>query len=229
MRTNKILILFLTLGLTLAATLAAAGPAPLAHYSGAGTVVTSFDLLQRQLTVVDNGAVVCRDADGDGRHESGQGGACIRFGDLDGDSILVEDAQHGLEVAFQVCLDMDGDGACTGGGGEGASGSVLPRSPLAEETRCSDAIIFSHSSFDGSFANPLNVGWMRSYWDWCGASPDAFPGYVVILCAGIHKDVGSALPHTHEVTTGAIHGTHGGGHGGDFCGGPVASKAYVLE
>ncbi|HEX2021828.1 MAG TPA: hypothetical protein VHH36_03895, partial [Candidatus Thermoplasmatota archaeon] len=136
------------------------GPA-LATWEGAGTIVTSFNVIGGPITVADNGAVACIDADDDGDHESGRGGACIAFEDVSGDSLLVTDDEHGTDIAFQVCVDVNGDGICGLVGGGDANGDGIPDVfadndgdgvPDGFNAPCSDRLVFSHGS-GGDFSN----------------------------------------------------------------------------
>lgn len=210
--------------LLLSVPLLAAGAVPAAPsartYAGAGTVVTSFELGTgtARIEALDNGAVVCRDADRDGFYESGSGGVCIPFEQLGGDAVYVHDETvPDRELSFQVCVDNNGDGVCSGDGERGAYQPGI----------CNDRIYFSHSSFGGNvnplFVNPANT---KSYWAACNKG--GFPGYVVIVCAGAHNDFGGGNPHTHQATRGVVTGAFLGGNtgGGDFCGGVTAAKAY---
>lgn len=161
-------------------------PASEAHeYVGGGTTVVKG----ASSTLLDEGAVVCNG-------ETGEGGACIPFSD-GGSSIHVVDDTLGEDVAFQVCIDNDGNRAC---GGDPFIGG------------CADTIVFSHDD-DGSFANPLAVS--TGFTPGC---PGGYPGWVVFICDGVH-DAGGA--HTHVPTHGTIEtSTDPGEAGGDFCGGP---------
>ncbi len=165
-----------------------------------------------QLILADKGAVVCTDAGFGAGTAAGEGGVCIPFDELDGDSVLVVDDMVGTAVAFQVCVDMDGDSACTGG--------IANLAPPG----CEDHIVFSHRSRGNMNINPL---WIppdfRSTYELCGSS--GFPGYVVMICAGVDS---TPSPHAHTATSGAVTGTiTGGSPSGDFCGAPTATKAYV--
>lgn len=212
----------LLLALLLAApglALAAPGtPAPWV-YSGAGTVVTSINVGLAQITALDNGAVQCRDADYDGIFEQGQGGVCITFAQMaGGDAIFVQDgsvAPHLL--SFQVCVDNNGDGICSGNGENGAYNPSV----------CADRIYFSHHSSGGNlnplFVDPQGVG---AFFQQCARG--GFPGYVVITCAGLHNNRLGTTPHSHDVTSGTVQPVHLGYNtgSGDFCGGLTAAKAY---
>lgn len=199
----------------LAITLAAA-PA-LADYTSGGTFVVKTPLG----TLADNGGVVCDGANGDGI-----GGGCLAFplpgadGTVDAVFIGVRDNAADKAVAFQVCIDNNGDGICGG--------------PQTNE-RCRDQIFFSHSD-GGRFFNalgPLPPAFLRGCEDNGG-----FPGYVVLLCTGVHDDAETG-PHEHTLTSGTIAFTPKGSGYGDFCGGggeggdngfrEAAAKAYVVR
>lgn len=182
----------------------------LAGYTAGGTFVVKSG----GLTVVDNGGVVC-----DGLTGSGVGGGCLPFPILDpaasGAFIGVTDDAAGAHVAFQVCIDNNGDGVCGG---------------LQPDGVCVDQIFFSHAD-GGAFFNPLGPLPTRTL-DGCAG---AFQGYVVLLCQGEHNDP-QAGPHSHAVTQGTIAFAPDGSGYGDFCGGggaagggsPAAAKAYTV-
>lgn len=192
-----------TLGLSVVLLLAGSA---LSGYIGGGTFVarTQFG------TLVDDGGVICQGSAGDGI-----GGGCLPF-PTDGQEgfVGVLDDAAGKAVAFQVCIDNDGDGICGG--------------PGRADGTCADDISFSHTD-DGRFFNalgPLPTSFLRG----CRGG---FPGYVVLLCAGAHEVEGSA--HSHAVTQGKIALRPTGSGFGDFCGGGgsggaagpnVAAKAY---
>lgn len=209
------------LALPLLASAAHGGPA-VHTYSGAGTVVTSFSPFPgtAQLTALDNGAVVCRDADGDGIHESGVGGTCLRFDEMGAANALHahDDAVRDGNLAFQACVDNSGDGVCSGDGERGAYDPAV----------CADRIFFSHST-SGFTVNPLGVGpaSARAFFEACGAK--GFPGFIVILCAGAHDNALGTDPHAHRATTGVVTpATAQSVGGGNYCGGATAAKAYTL-
>jgi hypothetical protein len=168
------------------------------YVAGATSVVKGSDG-----TFVDRGIVVCR-SDG----KPSVGGACIPFSPL-GDSIKVIDDKFGTSVAFQVCIDQNGDGRC--GGGHSGIG-------------CSDDVFFSHDDA-GSFFNPLGplpTGFRLG----CGGG---FPGYVVFICQGTHF---VPTVHHHPATKGTIALTTGGIGGpdfGNFCQSDEPTKSYVLK
>ena len=155
--------------------------------------------------VVDRGFVVCDDGTGT---STGAGGFCVAFGG--GDSIHVVDATAGEDVAFQACIDNDGDNVC--------------RNP--DTGACADVTFFSHDD-DGSFHNP--VGPMPT--GFTPGCPGGFEGYVVFVCQGVHS-AGLTPPHTHPASTGTGTVTTGGEGNGEFCGGTAfspAAKPYVDE
>lgn len=178
-------------------------PADADPYTGALTFVARTN----GFVPADNGVVVCDPGTG------GAGGACIAW-DGASDSVLVSDVLAGLDVAYQVCVDNDGDGVC------------VERSPLLPG--CDDQIFFSHAD-GGAFFNPLGP-LPTSFLPGC---PGGFPGWVVFLCTGVHDD-GAA--HTHDATDGTVVGTTGGTGYGNFCGGGnatgernnTAAKAYIV-
>lgn len=200
------------------------------NYTGPGTVVASFGFIgstnEQQATFVDNGAIVCEDVNGDQVYEKSRGGTCIPFQQMDDgsarfDSILVEDALAHTDVAFQVCVDMNADNLC--GSGVFANG-------LVGSGPCPDLILFSHSSSTGRFDNPMWVDHQAIVGQWASCTGGTgFAGYVVILCAGAHQVRSDPEAHTHEATFGQVYATFGGTPAsGDYCGSPVAVKAYEV-
>lgn len=173
-----------------------------ARYDSSGTTVVRV----AGVTVVDEGSVTCSASTG-----AGTGGSCLRFDPTNpAPAVFVQDGDPtiGTHVAFQACVDNNGDGFCT--------------SP-AEDGPCPDDIVFSHSD-GGAFSNPLSV--RQGFRPGCAGGP--FPGYVVFICAGTHVD-GSA--HTHRATTGTSRLVVGGGPSGNFCGGTqqrVSKKQYTI-
>jgi hypothetical protein len=163
-------------------------------YVASGTAVVKE---QGQAPFADDGVVVC------GSSAPGIGGGCLPFGA--DDSVEVLDAAMGHHVAFQVCIDNNGDGRCSAG---------------REGERCADRVFFSHDD-EGNFYNPL--GPLPTGFDpGCAGGP--FHGYVVFLCTGAHVlfDDGTALPiagatHAHAATSGTIQGATGGTGYGNFC------------
>lgn len=198
--------------LLLAASLLAA-PALAGSYVGGGTFVakTSFG------TLLDNGGVVCENTRGDGI-----GGGCLMFPEhrqFEFSFVEVRDAKADREVAFQVCIDNDGNGIC--------GGPVL-------DPRCRDQIFFSHGD-DGRFYNPLGPLPVSRL---PGCEHGGFAGYVVLLCQGAHEVKGES--HTHSVTHGTIQRAFEGSGYGNFCGGGASNgtndgfseavaKAYVFS
>lgn len=179
--------------LALLTVLFTAAPAFGEGYVGGGTIVAKSSVTG---TLVDDGAVVCQGTNGDGI-----GGGCLPFGATAADEVYigVRDDEADKAVAFQVCIDNNGDGICGG-----------PQN----DPRCFDQIFFSHAD-GGKFFNPLGP-LPTSFLPDCGQG--AFPGYVVLLCQGVHEDRQTG-PHTHDVSRGVIAFTPGGSGYGDFCGG----------
>jgi hypothetical protein len=151
-------------------------------------------------TPADSGFAICQPALG-----TGTGGLCLPFGD--DDAVQVVDDTAGENVAFQVCIDNNGDGFCTFG----------------ESGPCADDIEFSHDDA-GNFFNP--VGPLRTgFRTGCPGGP--WNGYVVIICNGVHV---TASPHAHPATTGTASVTSGGEGLGTFCGNPRpdGAKPYFV-
>jgi hypothetical protein len=149
---------------------------------------------------IDDGVVICTSG-------GGVGGACVPFGT--GDSIAVLDDAAGPDVAFQVCIDNNGDSVCTF-----QPGSTEP---------CGDDVFFSHDDFN-NFYNPLG----RLPTSFRPGCPGGFPGYVVFLCEGVHTPKGGGAPHVHPATAGSTTLTTGGTGFGNFCGGPAVVKRYQV-
>ena len=175
---------------TIAICLLTAAPA-FAGYTAGGVFVVKTDLG----TLVDNGGVVCRGTNGDGI-----GGGCLPFpaASREGGFVRVMDGSAGPAVAFQVCIDNNGDGICGG--------------PQLNE-RCRDQIFFSHND-EGKFFNPLGplpTSRLRE------CPTGGHNGYVVLLCQGAHETGGSS--HTHSLSAGSIGLADFGAGYGDFCGG----------
>lgn len=167
-----------------------------ATYLGAGTVVYKQSGEQ---PAADEGVVLCSPHMG-----IGVGGGCIPFSRMQ-PFVLVQDVVMGTEVAFQVCIDNNGDGFCS---------SAVPTDPNADK-RCIDWLFFSHHD-DGAFHNPL--GPLPTDRAGCpGAEGRGFDGWVVFLCQGVHEPQG-ATPHSHEATTGMIRPSPTGSGFGNFCG-----------
>lgn len=155
-----------------------------ARYAGAGVGVVRVG----DTTAVDNGVVYCDAGDG-----VGSGGVCLPFA---GDAVRVVDDLQQEEIAFQVCVDNDGDGLC------------FPNGIGA----CADDIAFSHDDA-GNFFNPVGP-LVPGFRAGCPGGP--WRGYVVFLCEGVHSPPGDA--HVHPTTTGTAT-VAGGGEGlGTFCG-----------
>lgn len=163
---------------------------------GGGTVVVKQ---QGQGPAADNGTLACEPNSG-----VGVGGACLDF--TPGKFVEVLDALNGHNVAFQVCIDANGDGVCT--------------DDKSDQNPCRDRVFFSHDDA-GIFHNPL--GPLPASMP-CGPT-GAWNGYVVFLCEGVHVTGGSAgAPgaggHTHETTVSTVSNAgplEPSGYG-DFCG-----------
>lgn len=196
----------LTAGIVIISLLALAGSGVAETYLGGGVGVVKPT---ESPAPVDDGTAVCAVGGPD------VGGACIPFGTA-GDAakrasnnVFVLDQAMGTQVAFQVCIDNDQDGAC-------GTPSFLP---------CGDDLFFSHDD-DGTFHNPLGplpTG-LRSG---CASQPGAWQGYVVFLCQGVH-DAGQG-PHVHPATTGSVYRTSGGSGYGDFCGPEEGEETPTLK
>ncbi|HVL91590.1 MAG TPA: hypothetical protein VM841_15315 [Actinomycetota bacterium] len=163
---------------------------------GGGTVVVKQ---QGQGPAADNGTLVCEPGTG-----IGTGGACLDF--APGGFVEVLDALNGYNVAFQVCIDANGDGVCV--------------DDPKNQSPCRDRMFFSHDDA-GQFHNPL--GPLPSSMP-CGNTASGWNGYVVFLCEGVHvaqngSSVGGA-PHTHETTVAnvSVTGPMASSGFGDFCG-----------
>ena len=195
----------LTLVLTTLIALFLAAPALAGDYVGGGTFVvkTGFG------TLLDNGGVVCQGTDG-----SGIAGGCLPFvsDPRKGAFVAVNDDAAGNEVAFQVCIDNNGDGICGG-----------PQT----DPRCFDQIFFSHND-EGRFFNPLGP-LPTSFLEGCAAN-GGFAGYVVLLCQGVHQAESTDGPsaHSHSVTQGTITLAVDGSGYGNFCGGGNGGGAVDL-
>lgn len=194
------------------------------RYEGGGTVAVAKI---NGVTVVDNGAAICRPGG------ASTGGACVSFADVGADGrggnvyLGVQDDALGPDVAFQVCVDNNGDGVC--GGPDGAGG-----------LECGDDQFFSHDD-DGRFFNPLGP-LPNSFRQGCPGS-SAHAGFVVFLCTGVHQ-VRADAPHEHTVTDGTAatvvtddatpsYGTFCGGSGGGSAipvnGDVLQAKPYLVE
>lgn len=170
------------------------------QYVGGGAVVAKS---AGEPAVVDDGAVVCSAS------TPSIGGGCLPFSG----AVSVQDAVLGSAVAFQVCIDNNGDGIC--GGGDASGGSA-----------CSDEQFFSHDD-KGRFFNPLGplpTTFAR------GCEGGAHAGYVVFICDAVHNADGA---HLHKPTTGTITGVGEGSGFGDFCaphpGQAGPGKRYVVS
>lgn len=194
-------ILLGLLGASIAVASLGVAPPASVTYLGGGTLVAKQQFGE---AVVDSGALVCT------TQGLGVGGGCVPFGS--GDSIGVLDLLAGKQVAFQVCIDNDGDGLCGGDFG----GALT----------CRDEQFFSHHD-DGAFFNPLGPlpkAFQR------GCPGGAWPGYVVFLCEGAHVPVRPpGPPHVHGATEGTVELTTGGTGFGNFCQ-PTGfqTKAYTV-
>jgi hypothetical protein len=199
MRRSAVLAL-LVVGVVALAGLPGRAESSVTYVGGGAAVVKSAG----EPAVVDDGVVVCNP---DGAPSIG--GGCLPFGG----SVQVTDAVLGNAVAFQVCIDNNGDGIC--GGGDAAGG-----------TACADDLFFSHDD-KGRFFNPLGplpTTFAR------GCSGGAHSGYVIFLCDAVHNAEGG---HAHKPTTGSITTTSAPGTGfGDFCaphpGQPGPGKRYSV-
>lgn len=200
----------LVVGLLAIASTLAMGAGPSASYVSGGTAVVKES---GSAPAADDGVVVCGG-------EPSVGGACLPFGDLD--SIVVLDDVSGRAVAFQVCIDNNGDGVCGNSPDDGRDPGQLG---------CSDEIFFSHDDA-GRFFNPLGP-LPTSFRAGCPGGP--WHGYVVFLCEGVHvsasADGSVTVPaHAHAATVGTIALAEGGSGYGDFCRPPAAGpgKTYVI-
>jgi hypothetical protein len=171
-------------------------------YAGASTLVAKQS---GQEPLLDDGGAVCF-TQSIALMPNGLGGGCLSF-PIEGrpPAILVQDSSLTLDVAFQVCVDMNQDGHCY----------MNPEKPPGI---CDDVVGFSHAD-NGVFFNPLGSyiepvtgilkplptslpppGLCSSH----GSSPlprPAWPGYIVFLCEGVHL---TDMPHAHTPTTGTI-------------------------
>lgn len=195
------------------------------RYEGGGTVAVAKI---NGVTVIDNGGAICRPGG------ASTGGACVSFADATigsdgrGQSVYlgVTDDAVGADVAFQVCVDNNGDGVCGGPSGAGFE-------------RCGDDQFFSHDD-EGKFHNPLGP-LPNAFRQGCpGSSTHA--GFVVFLCTGAHTVEGPDA-HTHTVTDGTAatvvsddstpnYGTFCGGGGGagiPVNGAVLQAKPYIVE
>jgi len=169
------------------------GPAPADTYVAG----TTFVARGADITVADFGVVECN-----AMPAPSTGGACIPWSG-GGGGVRVVDAVNGTNVAFQACVDNDGNSLCGG---------------VPTVAGCDDDIVFSHHD-NGTFSNPLAAP--TSFRAGC---PGGFRGWVVFLCQGTHA---TTAPHTHEVTTGTVTAAGSGGPSGEFCGGVPLGKPYI--
>lgn len=173
-----------------------ANAAPQGRYVGGGVAVVRAP----GGNAADDGVVVCDAGDG-----VGAGGLCLPFG-TPSDAVHVMDDNAGEDVAFQVCVDNNGDGVCS--------------SPDPDPV-CGDVIAFSHDDA-GAFYNPVGPlpGGFKP-----GCPGGEWRGYVVLLCQGVHAVSGA---HAHPAGTGTGTLTTGGEGLGTFCGGNgiVSRKPY---
>ncbi len=184
----------LLLSLLLLANVLPGEAAPMETYVAGGVLVTRGDLLADitgNPAPVDDGGAVCSLSGPD------VGGACIDFGTTSNLFVRVDDAGSGTDVAFQVCIDNDGDSAC-------GSPAFLP---------CGDDLFFSHDD-SGGFHNPLGP-LPTGFRSGCPGGPHN--GYVVLLCEGVHAPAADD-PHAHAATTGTVSLDSSGTGFGDFCG-----------
>lgn len=189
-----------------------AAPSLASNYAGGATFVARDDSAGQ---LVDAGGMMCYEDTGDG-----VGGACIRWDELapGEEYAAIDDVLAGTNVAFQVCVDNNGDGLCGDTPATaGTAGSVFGR--------CRDTILFSHDD-DGNFFNPL--GPLPLAFD--QGCDGGFPGWILFLCEGGHDDGNSV--HTHSVTSGTFTPSTTGSGKGTFCGGVgelnIPPKPYVI-
>jgi hypothetical protein len=196
---RPLLVLFAASLLVGLATNGAAGFGSMADYVGTHTIVVKG----LPADTLDRGSVICKSSG------ASVGGGCILFGP--GDAIMVMDDMAGTNVAFQVCIDNNGDSLC---GGRADPAGVCP-----------DDIFYSHDDAE-NFFNPLGPLPM-SFKPGCVGG---FPGYVVFICDGIHVAEGGGTPHQHIAPKGTINQAAGGTGFGNFCGGEeVPAKRYEVK
>jgi len=205
MRSRVLLVLtVLASGAALALPSSAAQGTYAAEYSAPGTLVVKQ---AGQPPAADTGVLVCSRS----QQTLSVGGGCVSFGPgPDFASVVMLDAVMAHDVAFQVCIDNNHDGAC-----------VSPdRGP------CADQIFFSHND-EGQFFNPLGPLPVK-HKDGCPGG--VWDGYVVFLCTGAHA---AGTTHNHAATRGSILTRTGPGTGfGTFCGGSTqdpSNKSYVVQ
>ncbi|MGH2768704.1 MAG: hypothetical protein ACRDIF_07095 [Actinomycetota bacterium] len=152
---------------------------------------------------VDAGVVICNVSN---PTLDSVGGGCLPFSPPN-DSVLVDDFGVGGQVAFQVCIDNNGDRVCRG----------RSNPPAA----CDDDLFFSH--FDGGIDAP--TGSFIDFFNPVGpiptgfrpgcpplpslTNPGPFSGYVVLICQGVHTvegdtPVGMVPSHAHPAAAGQI-------------------------
>lgn len=189
-------------------------------YIGGGTVVYKEQPQsgQEPAAEVDRGVLVCEPESG-----VGVGGGCIPFS-AGVSAIMVQDVVQQTTVAFQVCIDINGDGRCV------SQGPVTDFSSETVGKLCQqglDLVWFSHDD-RGNFFNPLGP-LPNTMPPMCPGHQTGFQGYVVFLCEGVHDTVVDGR-HAHPSTTGTITGVPQGTGYGDFCGGlrDQVVKQYVL-
>lgn len=225
MRTTPLIALLLVVPV-LAAT--AGGLSGTQTYAASGTAVVRTDGLG---TVVDSGAMVCNPTLG-----VGAGGGCVPWASLGNGEVYLEvvDDNLGADVAYQVCIDNDGDGSCAADcviftatsspcvGCQDVDGDTVCDLPgITESNPCPDIQVFSHHD-DGSFFNPLGP-LPTAFLNDCDGG---FEGWVVFTCTGVHS-IGGA--HTHEAISGELTPATSGGGYGTFCFSPLPEpKAYVV-
>ncbi len=178
-----------------------------ASYTASGTVVVKN---AGEPAAVDDGVLTCNGVTG-----VGIGGGCVSFSPQPDPAVGVTDDVSGTQVAFQVCLDNNGDSAC-----------VSP-----DFGPCADEIFFSHDD-GGRFFNPLGP-LPPNFKAGCPGGP--WPGYVVFLCTAVHVAANGSTagsPHTHPATEGTIVTTTTGTGFGNFCGGSpqnASNKRYLVS
>lgn len=222
-RTRKVLILTVV-SMMCSLAIIAGTQASANVYLGGGTVVFKREGAAPD---ADKGVTVCHEDSG-----LGIGGGCLPFPSGQDGAVAVSGLLgDGLNigspnVAFQVCIDNDGDSRCTSGGRK------AEQPPVPD---CSDTVFFSHND-KGDFFNPLGP-LPTSLKEGCNPET-GWKGYVVFICEGVHVEnrspgTNSPTPHSHPTTSGTIDlAPTGFGAGlGDFCGGTleqVVEKDYVV-
>ncbi|MEO7803190.1 MAG: hypothetical protein ABIS18_01765 [Actinomycetota bacterium] len=209
-KARKVALAIVVTGLVATTQAATAG-----NYIGGGTFVVKQ---AGQEPEADRGVAVCSRSSA-----AGVGGACLAFPtDTSNAYVKVDDLLAGPNVAFQVCIDNNGDGRCITGGDK-------PQVP----DPCADQIFFSHDD-QGRFFNAL--GPLPTTRTGCVPPTVGHNGYIVFLCEGVHAVRGSTgvePAHSHGAISGTINLSGPGpiqGFG-NFCGGTrdlVVEKNYVL-